>query len=80
MIVFRLDNLLEKREWSDYRLAQESGLHPNVIGKYRKNMARRPDLSVIDTLCRVLKCRIGELMEYMPDDAPNKKTTSRKKR
>ncbi|MFN2509976.1 MAG: helix-turn-helix domain-containing protein [Pyrinomonadaceae bacterium] len=67
MIVFRLDKLLKARGWSDYRLSQESGLHPNVIGKYRKNMVKQPDLKVLNTMCAVLECTTGELMEYVPD-------------
>lgn len=72
MIVFRLDNLLEKRGWSDYRFAQESGLHPNVIGKYRRNGVKRPDLAVLDRMCASLDCTTGELMEYV-SDAPRSK-------
>ena len=67
MIVFRLDKLLEDRGWSDYKLAQESGLHPNVIGKYRRNGVRRPDLGALNTMCAVLKCGISDLMEFVPD-------------
>lgn len=67
MIIFRLDKLLEDRGWSDYKFAQESGLHPNVIGKYRRNLVRRPDLNVIDRMCATLECPAGELMEYVSD-------------
>ncbi len=67
MIVFRLGKLLEDRKWSDYRFAQESGLHPNVIGKYRLGKVKRPDLGALNTMCAVLKCGVGDLMEYVPD-------------
>lgn len=73
MIVFRLDELLKERGWSDYRLAQESGLHPNVIGKYRKNLVKRPDLGVLNQMCTILQCETGELIEFIPD----KKTKAR---
>lgn len=67
MIVFKLDKLLAARGWSDYKLAQESGIDPNVIGKYRKNEVRRPDLDTLDRMCAALNCGIGELMEYQPN-------------
>lgn len=73
MIVFRLDKLLKDRAWSDYRLAQESGLHPNVIGKYRKNEVKRPDLGVLNAMCVALECTTGELIEHVPEKKAKKK-------
>lgn len=70
MLVFRLDRLLENRGWSDYKFAQETGLHPNVIGKYRRNLVKRPDLDVMNRMCASLECTTGELMEYVPDKEP----------
>jgi len=67
MIRFRLEELLKARGWTDYRLAQETGIGANVIGKYRRNLVTRPDLAVISRLCERLKCGVGELMEYVPD-------------
>jgi putative transcriptional regulator len=73
MIVFRLDRLLLARDWTDYKLAQESGLHPNVIGKYRQNKVRRPDLTVLSKMCEYLECEVGELMQYVPDRRQRKR-------
>lgn len=67
MIRFRLDKLLEARGWSDYKLAQESGVGANVVGKYRRNLVRRPDLAIVNKLCEALKCGAGELLEHVPD-------------
>ena len=72
MIRFRLDELLKARGWSDYRFAQESGIGANVIGKYRRNLARQPDLGVMSKMCATLKCGIGDLMEYVPDKAASR--------
>lgn len=70
MVRFRLDELLKARGWTDYKLAQESGIGANVIGKYHRNLVRQPDLRIINKLCGALQCEIGELMEYVPDTAP----------
>jgi putative transcriptional regulator len=67
MVRFLLDELLKARGWTDYRLAQESGIGANVIGKYRRNLVRQPDLRIVNRLCETLGCEIGELMEYVPD-------------
>ena len=79
MIRFRLEELLKARGWSDYRLAQESGVGANVIGKYRKNQVKEPSLYVMNLLCAALGCGIGELMEYVPDKGARKASSRRKK-
>jgi putative transcriptional regulator len=73
MVRFLLDELLKARGWTDYRLSQESGIGANVIGKYRRNLVRQPDLRIINKLCQTLGCEIGELMEYIPDDKKPKR-------
>jgi DNA-binding Xre family transcriptional regulator len=67
MIVFRLEKLLAAKGWSDYKLAQVSGVDPSVVGKYKHNEVRRPDLETISAMCAALGCTAGELMEYVPD-------------
>ena len=76
MIRFRLNDVLEDRDWSAYRLAQESGLHEAVISKLRNNKARRIDLETLSTLCEALECTAGDLIEYVPDK-PDKKAKRR---
>ena len=73
MIVFRLDKLLEKRGWTAYRLAQESGIHPSVLSKYVNNQVREISLDTLDALCRSLACRVGELIEYVADSKLTKR-------
>ena len=73
MVRFRLDELLNDRGWTDYRLAQESGIGANVIGKYHRNLVRRPDLTIVSRLCEALQCSIGDLMEYIPDRKTKKR-------
>ncbi len=73
MVRFRLGELLKVRDWTDYRFAQESGIGANVIGKYRRNLVRQPDLTIISKMCATLQCGIGELMEYIPDKKAKKR-------
>ena len=67
MIKFRLDKLLEKRGWTAYRLAKESGIHPSVLSKYVNNQVREISLDTLNALCEALTCRAGDLIEYVPD-------------
>jgi putative transcriptional regulator len=67
MIIFRLDKLLEKRGWSAYRLAQESGIHPSVLSKYVNNQVREISLETLNSLCKALSCRAGDLIEYVAE-------------
>ncbi|MBA2527753.1 MAG: helix-turn-helix transcriptional regulator [Pyrinomonadaceae bacterium] len=80
MIRFRLEELLKARDWTDYRFAQESGIGAAVIGKYRRNLVRQPDLKVLSKMCTTLECEIGDLMEYVPDKGKPKPSPRSKKR
>ena len=74
MIQFRLDKLLEKRGWTAYRLAKESGIHPSVISKYVNNQVREISLDTLDALCRTLRCRAGDLIEYVAEsESPSRR-------
>ena|ERR1044072_1893645 len=67
MIRLQLDKLLKARGMSAYRLSKESGIHPNVIGKYRQNQVKAMSLETLDQLCKALRCVPGDLIEYFPD-------------
>ena len=73
MIRFRLDELLKARGWSDYKLSQESGIGANVVGKYRRNLVRRPDIRIVNKMCEALKCSAGELLEHVPGKKAKKR-------
>jgi len=73
MIRFRLEELLTARGWSDYRFAQETGIGANVIGKYRRNLVKRPDLVIVNTMCETLKCGASDLIEHVPDKKAKKR-------
>ena len=67
VIRFRLDKLLKKREWTAYRLAKDSGMHPSVLSKYVNNQVREISLETLNAMCKALHCRPGELIEYVPE-------------
>jgi putative transcriptional regulator len=67
MIRIGLDKLLKDRDWSAYRLAKESGIHPSVLSKYRHNEVREVSLETLSAMCKALRCGAGDLIQYVPD-------------
>ena len=68
----RLHQLLAERQWTEYRLARESGLSDSTI----KNIFKRNSLPSIDTLeaiCKAFGITLsqffaeGEMVELTPD-------------
>jgi len=73
VIRFRLDALLKKRGWTAYRLAKESGIHPNVLSKYVNNQVREISLDTLNAMCKTLGCRPGDLIYYIADGRSTKR-------
>ena len=46
-------------------VARETGLHRNTITLLYKETATRVDLEAIEKLCRLFKCEVGDLFEYV---------------
>jgi putative transcriptional regulator len=67
MIRIRLDKLLKDRDWSAYRLAKESGIHPSVLSKYRHNEVMEISVETLDAMCKALRCAAGDLIQHVPD-------------
>lgn len=59
--------LLEQRKITSYTFKQSKVLSQSTITKLRRNQCVTTD--TIETLCRVLNCQPGNLMEYVPDEA-----------
>ena len=67
MIRLRLNKLLTRRGWTAYQLSQASGLHPAVLSKYIHNEVRAISIDTLNAMCKALRCRAGDLIEYVPD-------------
>ena len=67
MIRFRLDRALDVRGWTAYRLTQKSGIHPSVLSKYRHGEVREISVDTLDAMCKALRCKPGDLIEYVRD-------------
>ena len=62
----RLWKTMEDKELTQYRLIKQHGFSAGEIGRRKKNM--HVSTHTIDTLCTILQCGIGDIMEFCPDE------------
>jgi DNA-binding Xre family transcriptional regulator len=69
VIRLRLAELLEARNWTPYRLAQETGLTVPTVYRLANPDAQfgRITVDTLDRLCAALRVQPGALLEWMPD-------------
>ncbi|MGA1980438.1 MAG: helix-turn-helix transcriptional regulator [Sedimentisphaerales bacterium] len=69
MINIRLDYVLLDRRMKLNDLAEATGLAVNNLSILKTNKARAIRFSTLNSLCKVLSCTPGDLLEYIPDEA-----------
>lgn len=70
-IVIHLDELIKNSGLSKNKFSQYSQMEHTQLNNYCKNNVARVDLDVLARICSVLNCSIGELLEYVPEEAEN---------
>lgn len=68
----RLWETMEKRKISQYRLIKEFGLSSGQMSRLKKNTY--VSTHTLETLCRILDCRIEDVMEVSFEDEKKEKT------
>lgn len=68
MIRCHLSRLMGEHKLKISDVARETGLHRNTITLLYDERATRVDLVTIDRLCRLFKCDVGSLFEYVESD------------
>jgi putative transcriptional regulator len=68
MINIRLDYVLLDRRMKLKDLAESTGLAVNNLSILKTNKARAIRFSTLNSLCKVLNCTPGDLLEYIPDE------------
>jgi len=67
MIVYRRFWItLRDRKQSTYTLITKHNISSSTIDKLRKN--KPVNTTTLNDLCRILQCRIEEIVEYVPSD------------
>ena len=62
----RLWTTLKAKNISQDRLIKDYGIDKAQLHRLRKNMVVKT--LILDTLCRILDCKIEDIMEYVPDN------------
>ena len=57
---------LKRSEESTYTLIKNHHISSSTIDKLRKN--KPLNTTTINDLCRILKCTVSEIMEYVPSE------------
>ena len=68
MINIRLDYVLLDKRMKLKDLAEATGLAVNNLSILKTNKARAIRFSTLNSLCKVLNCTPGDLIEYIPND------------
>ena len=67
MIRCHLSRLMGERKMKIADVARVTGLHRNTITLLYKETAVRVDFEAVDQLCRLFKCEVGDLFEYVDE-------------
>lgn len=70
MIQTRLHILMGERRLKITTLAEETGIAYTTLHPLYHGQTKRIDFATVDKLCKVLHCRVGDLLEYVPDNTP----------
>ena len=73
MIVVNLDVMLAKRKMTLSELADEVGITLSNMSIFKTGKVRAVRISTLDTICRVLDCNVGDILDYQPDEPQQKK-------
>jgi len=73
MIVVNLDVMLAKRKMTLSELADEVGITLSNMSIFKTGKVRAVRISTLDTICRVLDCNVGDILDYQPDGTDQEK-------
>ena len=68
MINIRLDYVLLDKRMKLKDLAEATSLAVNNLSILKTNKARAIRFSTLNSICEVLECAPGDLIEYVPDE------------
>ena len=67
MIRLTIDKMLEKRGITRYELAKRTEIKFQTIDRYYKNRVIRYDSYILDRICEVLECNVGDIIEHVEE-------------
>lgn len=66
-IIINLDVMLAKRKMSVTELSEKVGITMANISILKNGKAKAIRLSTLESICKVLDCQPGDILEYRPD-------------
>ena len=69
MIRVNLDVIMAKRHMSSGELSDRLGITPANLSILKNNKGKAVRFSSLDALCKILDCRVEDILEYIPEDA-----------
>lgn len=67
-IIVRLDVQLARRKLGVGEFAEKVGLTPANVAVLKNGRAKAIRFTTLETICRVLECQPGDVLEYIPDE------------
>lgn len=61
----KLFQILKERGYSSNYWLRQNGVHSATANKLKKN--ERVNTDTINTICKLLNCQPGDILEYVPD-------------
>ena len=76
MIKVHLSKLLGEQRMMQTELAEKTDIRPATIHEMYHELIERVNLDYLSRICKVLDCRVEDILEYIPDtrDYPNNHT------
>ena len=68
MIIVNLDVMMARRKMSLNELSGRVGITVANLSILKTGKAKAVRFSTLDTICRVLDCTPGYILEYLPDE------------
>lgn len=68
MIKFNIKLIRVKLNMQQNTLIELTGIRQSTISAFENNRAKTISIDQINKLCKALKCDVGDIMEYIPDD------------
>lgn len=68
MIVINLDVMLAKRKMTLSDLSDQVGITLSNMSILKTGKVRALRISTLDSICRILDCTPGDILEYRPGD------------
>jgi len=67
-INIKLKEILDRKKITRTSLARITGLRYEIIAQYYNGEVKRVDLVTVSKICHVLKCKINDILEYIPEE------------